>query len=258
MQLRVAAVTRSLVPFLLIFVIWWSVTHVYEIPRAYLPKPEEVWQALEDNVRSGVLLEYLTISLRRLFLGFAIGSSIGLLLGFIFGMISNLGRFFRPLVQFFNSISGITWLPIVIIWLGIGEPVIIFVIVNVVLFLVLLNTMLGVQSVPKVYENALYTLGASKARIISDVIVPGSLPYVLTGLRVGFGMSWRALIAGEIVASSAGLGYQIYIASSYFKQEVVVMGILIVGTLAAILDFILFEPIETMTVRRWGLVTEHA
>jgi NitT/TauT family transport system permease protein/taurine transport system permease protein len=256
MRGRGLAITQSAFPFLVLVALWWALTHTYAVPRALFPRPDEVWAALMENLRSGVLAEYMGVSLRRLLIGFGIGSALGVVLGFLFGLLPGVGRFFRPLVQFLNSISGITWLPLVIIWLGLGEQVIAFVIVNAVIFVVLLNTMTGVQVVPKVYEQALYTLGGTRWHVIRDVLIPGALPHILTGLRLALGMAWRALIAGEIVASSSGLGYQIYIGSSYFKQDVVVMGIIVVGILATMLDRILFEPLEDRTIRRWGLVVE--
>ncbi len=257
MRGRVVAWTQSVIPFIGLILAWWILTTTYAIPRALFPRPSEVWEIFVQSVADGSLIWNLGISLARLLISFALGGILGILLGFGMGLFAGLGRFLRPLINFFNSISGITWLPLIMLWLGLGERVIGFVILNAVVFVVALNTMVGVQVVPRVYENALYTLGGTRWHVIRDVLIPGALPHMLAGLRVALGMGWRALIAGEIVASSSGIGYQIYLGSSYFKQDLVVMGILMVGLMATLLDRLIFEPLEQATIRRWGLVVEH-
>lgn len=257
MRGRFLAWTQSAISFVGLWIAWWVLTTTYAIPRAFFPRPGEVWDIFVQSLADGSLLQNLGVSLGRLIVAFAIGSGMGVLLGFLMGLFASLGRFLRPLINFFNSISGITWLPLVMLWIGLGEPAIGFVIVNAVIFVVALNTMVGVQVVPRVYEYALYTLGGTRWHVIRDVLIPGALPHILAGLRIALGMGWRALIAGEIVASSSGIGYQIYLGSSYFKQDLVVMGILVVGLMAALLDRLIFEPLEHATVRRWGIVVEH-
>ena len=257
MRGRLIGWTQSAAPFIGLVLVWWALTTTYAIPRAFFPRPGDVWAFFLQSVADGSLVHHLGISLGRLLVSFMAGSGIGMILGFLMGLFDPLGRFLRPLVSFFNSISGITWLPLVMLWIGLGEPAVGFVILNAVVFVVALNTMVGVQVVPRVYEHALYTLGGTRWHVIRDVLVPGALPHILAGWRIALGMAWRALIAGEIVASSSGIGYQIYLGSSYFKQDMVVMGILIVGIMAVLLDRLLFEPLEHATVRRWGLVVEH-
>ena len=126
-------------------------------------------------------------------------ASIG---GFIVGLNRHVSEFLNPLVVFFNAISGIVWLPLMIGWLGIGTALAVFLIWNTVFFIVFQNTVLGVQLVPQVYEQGVQALGGGRLETIRSVILPGALPYMLTGIRSGLGFGWRALIAAELVGAT--------------------------------------------------------
>ena len=126
--------------------------------------------------------------------------------GFLVGLNRTAAEILNPLVVFFNAISGIVWLPLMISWLGIGTALAVFIIWNTVFFIVFQNTALGVQLVPQVFEQGVRALGGSRFETIRSVILPGALPYILTGIRTGLGFGWRALIAAELVGASSGLG----------------------------------------------------
>jgi ABC-type nitrate/sulfonate/bicarbonate transport system permease component len=130
--------------------------------------------------------------------------------GFIAGLNRPIAEFLNPLIIFFNAISGIVWLPLVIGWLGIGTALAVFLIWNTVFFIVFQNTVLGVQLVPQVFEEGVQALGGGRWETIRSVILPGALPYLLTGIRSGLGFGWRALIAAELVGATTGLGQMIF------------------------------------------------
>ncbi len=251
-QLR--SFSRSGVAFVVLIAIWWIITGLGFVSRAYLPSPPAVSSALLDGLRDGSLLDNMSASIVRLVVGYAIASILGIVVGVLMGLIPGIGRFFRPVLSFFNSLSGITWLPLAIAWFGIGPLTIGFVIFNSVFFIVAISTLSGVQSVPKVYENALLTLGGKPLDVVTQVLIPGAMPSVITGLRLGMGFGWRALIAVEMVAGSVGMGYLIFQASYYFQQNILLAGILVIGVIALILDRVIFEPLERRTIECWGLV----
>src|SRR5574341_390454 len=251
---KIFSVGRSVLSFTVLLVVWWLLTAFNVVPRAYLPSPALVGEAFVQDLSNGSLFENLWISILRLLTTFAVASMLGIVVGVAMGLVPNLGRFFRPILSFFNSLSGITWLPLAIAWFGIGELTIAFVIFNSVFFIVAVNTLTGVQTVPKVYEQAMLAMGSGRLRLIVDVLIPGALPNIITGLRLAMGFGWRALIAVEMVAGAIGMGYMIFNASYIFRQDIIVMGILIVGVVALMIDQLLFAPLERRTIERWGLV----
>jgi NitT/TauT family transport system permease protein/taurine transport system permease protein len=162
----------------------------------------------------------------------------------------------NPLAVFFNAISGIVWLPLMITWIGIGTALAVFLIWNTVFFIVFQNTVLGVQLVPEVLEQGVRALGAGRMETLRSVTLPGALPYILTGIRSGLGFGWRALIAAELVGAASGLGTMIFDAAEYHRSDIIMSGCLIIGTIAIIMDRWLLLPIERRTVQRWGLVSD--
>ncbi len=251
---KIFTVGRSALSFAVLFIVWWFLTAFNVVPRAYLPSPVLVGEAFAQGLADGSLLENLWISILRLLTTFVVASALGVAVGVAMGLAPNLGRFFRPILSFFNSLSGITWLPLAIAWFGIGERTIAFVIFNSVFFIVAFNTLTGVQTVPKVFEQTMLTLGSGRLRLIADVLIPGALPNIITGLRLAMGFGWRALIAVEMVAGAIGMGYMIFNASYVFRQDIIMMGILVVGAVALAIDQLLFAPLERGTIERWGLV----
>ena len=251
---RLASLGRSSLSFIVLLAVWWGVTAFELVPRTFLPAPLTVGEALVSSLSDGSLFENLWISILRLLATFVVASLLGIIAGVVMGLIPNVGRFFRPILSFFNSLSGITWLPLAMAWFGIGELSIAFVIFNSVFFILAFNTLTGVQSVPRVFEQAMLTMGSGRVRLIADVLIPGALPNIITALRLGMGFGWRALIAVEMVAGTVGMGFMIFNASYVFKQDIILMGILIVGAVALAIDQLLFAPLERRTIERWGAI----
>jgi len=185
-----------------------------------------------------------------------VASRTGVAAGFVVGLNRNAAEILSPLVVFFNAISGIVWLPLMITWIGIGTALAVFLIWNTVFFIVFQNTVLGVQLVPEVLEQGVRALGANRMETLRSVTLPGALPYILTGIRSGLGFGWRALIAAELVGAASGLGTMIFDAAEYHRSDIIISGCLIIGTIAIIMDRWLLLPIEQRTVQRWGLVSD--
>ncbi len=234
--------------------IWGITSHLIPRSNLYLPSPAAVAAALVELLAKGILLDYMAESLRRVILGTAIGLMVGVPLGILIGINSKVAEFFYPLLNFFQSLSGIAILPLVIVWFGYTEKTILVAINYTVLFPVVFNVMLGVRSVPRIYVNALRTLGASRLRIVGDVLLPGALPHVVTGLRLGMAYGWRALIAAEMLVGANGLGFMIFNAQSFFLTNRIILGMLLIGTLWVLIDRFMFRPLEADTIQRWGLV----
>jgi NitT/TauT family transport system permease protein/taurine transport system permease protein len=166
-------------------------------PRVFLPGPLDVWNAFISLTYKGILPEYLQDSMLRLAVGAFWGITLGIPLGLLIGMSRRAHTALWPLLLFFQAIGDVAWLPILVIWFGYGLVAMTFVIVYTVIFPVVLNTVLGVRSIHVNMHRAALSLGASKARVLWEVVLPGALPNIVTGLRNGLGYGWRALIAAE-------------------------------------------------------------
>jgi NitT/TauT family transport system permease protein/taurine transport system permease protein len=233
---------------------WGLAAAMLPLPDYYLPPPTAVLAALGDLVAKGILPDYVAESVRRIVLAAVLGLVVGVPLGLILGMSRRVADFFYPLLNFFQSVSGVAWLPLMLVWFGFGERTILMAVNYTVLFPVIFNALLGVRSVPRLYVNALRTLGASPWRVARDVLVPGALPSIATGMRLGLAYGWRALIAAEMLVGANGLGFMIFNAQNFHLTARIMLGMGIIGVLWVALDYFLLRPLEEATVARWGLV----
>jgi len=246
---------RSIVPFIPLVALWAIIAAAGVFPRAFLPGPVEVVQSFGTLVYKGILPEYLEDSVVRLVVGAAAGVALGIPLGVLVGLNARAREILWPVLLFFQAIGDIAWLPILLIWFGFSLTTMTFVLVYTVLFPVVLNTALGVRSVPEDLRRAARTLGASPARVVWEVILPGSLPNIITGLRNGLGFGWRALIATEIIVGTSGIGFLMFDARRAGSVVEILLGMIVLGLLWYIVDGWILAPIERATGQRWGLVT---
>ncbi|HEV8096505.1 MAG TPA: ABC transporter permease [Burkholderiales bacterium] len=244
----------SLLPFVPLIALWAIVAEARIFPRAFFPGPMEVVHSFGSLVYKGILPEYLEDSLIRLAVGAAAGMALGIPLGVLVGMSARAHRMLWPVLLFFQAIGDIAWLPILLIWFGFGLATMTFVIVYTVLFPVVLNTVLGVRSVPIVMHRAAQSLGAPRWRILLEVVLPGALPNIVTGLRNGLGYGWRALIAAEMIVGTSGVGFLMFDARRAGSVVEILLGMIVLGLLWYVVDGWVLVPIEKKTVQRWGLV----
>lgn len=151
-------------------------------------------------------------------------------------------------------LAGIAWIPIATLWFGYGFGAITFVIFNAVFFVVAYNTLLGVSSIPLQLRNAAWSLGASRWNMLWEVLLPGALPNIVTGVRTGLGFASRGLIAAEMIATNLGLGYMLFLARDFYRTELIVFGMIVIGILWLLIDRLVLAPLERRTIERWGLV----
>jgi NitT/TauT family transport system permease protein/taurine transport system permease protein len=245
----------SAVPFIPVVALWWLVTELEVFPRVFFPGPVEVVRSFGALVYKGILPDYVQDSVVRLAVGAVAGVALGIPLGVLIGTSRRAHAALWPLLLFFQAIGDIAWLPILVIWFGYGLVTMTFVIVYTVLFPVVLNTVLGVRSIPTDLHRAALSLGASRPRILWEVVLPGALPNIVTGLRNGLGYGWRALIAAEIIVGTSGIGFLMFDARRAGSVVEILLGMIILGALWTIVDGWILAPIERATGQRWGLVT---
>ncbi len=240
-------------PFIGLFLLWIVAWQVIQPPLATFPSVGEVVTAFTKMLKDGSLWANVSASGSRWIIGFFVGAVSGIAFGVLVGLNRWAARFFEPLAIFFTAMSGIAWIPLAIVWFGIGTTNVVFVIWNSVFFLVFSNVLLGVRSAPPIYGQAARTLGATRTQIVSHVIIPAALPYTLTGLRAGAGYGLRALVAAEIIGAAEGIGAMIYHANEFLRSDIIVTGIILFGVIGLSIDYTI-AAVEKRTVERWGMV----
>ena len=244
----------SLVAILLLALFWWALTNVFGVPEYIFPSLSSVASALWEALLSGRLLDDIRISIVRLLLGAVVGIVSGIALGFLVGLSRTARIAVEPLINAFSGIAGIAWIPLALAWFGTGLAMSTFVIWNGMFFVVFANTILGVSRVPPTYAQAIFTLGGDRREVLRSVILPGALPDILTGVRVGLAFAWRSLIAAELMGSPMGLGQWVNEAATYQRTDRILAGCLTIAVLGVLLEALIVSWIARRTVVRWGTV----
>ena len=264
---RLRKIVLGAIPFLALGILWqMNAVHRWLAP-IHVPPPSAVWNAmfnlqegcpgLMDALRqnSGCLLtNHILSSMGRVGLSLVVVLPLGIAFGVLAGMHRRLANALEPVGVFANAISGIAWVPLAIVWFGVGWLTTLFILLNIVFWLVFFNTLLGVRSVPRVYENGVLTLGATWRKVITQVYIPGALPSIVTGIRMSMGFGWRALIAAEMIGGDRGLGFMLFVSAQEYKTEEVFLGVLVIAVIWMITDRACLVPLERWTIERWGLV----
>jgi NitT/TauT family transport system permease protein/taurine transport system permease protein len=240
-------------PFVILVAVWWIVKIAFGLDTSVLPSPAEAIRSAGALIRTGVLVDYTTQSLVRMAIGGVIGIVVGIPIGLLLGANRLISIMFRPLLNTLQGLSGIAWLPLVNVWFGFGTTTILAVILYTVTFPVAFNTMVGVQTVPLSYSNALRTMGAGRLYLFTHVWLPGALPSILLGARLGLAYGWRALIAAEMVLNAGGLGYLLFQSGGARNTSVIVFEMVLMGVIWVFIDRAILRPIEEQTVVRWGM-----
>lgn len=250
------ALLRPILPFVPLVILWEMVVRARIYPEFIFPSPFTVAASAVQLARNGWLWEHIASSLLHLGLGFAVGLALAVPLGLAMGFNRVVAAYFDPIVNFLQAIPGLAWAPLAILWLGLTPEAVTLIIFNATFFPLLFNVLQGVRSADQALLDAALTLGASRGRLIRDVILPGSLPSAITGIRISVGHGFRALVGAEMIIATAGIGFMIFDARRYMQSEVVILGMILMGLLWLLMDRLLLKPIERRTIERWGLVRE--
>lgn len=226
---------RGVLSVAIAFLAWEIVARLFFV-SAVLPAPSVILREFVAHARSGQLGLDVVYSLRRVLVGFAAGSALGMTLGLAMGAVGPVRRLLEPLVQFFRFIPPIAWLTPVLIWFGIGENGKYVLIIYTTTFMVTLNTFAGVLAVPVNRLRAARCLGARRWQLFAYVIVPATLPFVLTGMRIGMGNSFQTLIVAEMLAANEGLGHLIMNGRTQLSTELIFVGVLTLGIIGLATD----------------------
>lgn len=236
-----------------IVLIWYLVTAAESWNNLLFPGPLEVWVSLLKGMQEGSLPQAIMGSMKRLIVGYGIALAIGIPLGLLLGRVRWLDDTIGTLSLGFQALPSICWLPLAVLWFGLSESAMLFVVVMGSLMAVLLAVRDGVRKIPRLYIRASRVLGASAWKSYYYVILPASLPAILTGAKLGWSFAWRSLMAAELLYVSTGLGSSLMMARELHDMALVVATMLVIVAIGLIFDRIFFGALERAVHQRWGL-----
>jgi ABC-type nitrate/sulfonate/bicarbonate transport system permease component len=227
----------------------WTILSLLLNPRLF-PPPPIVLAAAWSMIVSGELAVDALQTTARVLVGFIGGSVSGIILGLLLGRITIARSLLQPIVGFARNLSPVAILPLAIIWFGIGETAKYFVVFWGTIFFVTFATLYAVQTVPRIRIRAAQCFGASKFRVLTDIVIPSAIPYIWSGMRVALASSIMSVVAAELVAAQSGLGYLIMESRVLVETERMFVGLIALATLGLLLDFA-FVKLGHLTMRRY-------
>jgi NitT/TauT family transport system permease protein len=223
--------------FVLMFVSWSLTAKAHIVSDVFLPPPSAVWNGFTEYVRSGNFWPDVAASTKRVLIGFGISAALAIPLGLMMGTFRAVEAFFEPFTDFVRYMPAPAFIPLLIIWLGIGEQLkwgVIFIGVFVQLVLLVMD---AASRVPQEMIDTAYTLGASKWQVVFGVIAPAVAPEIWDLLRITLGWAWTYLVVAEVVAADTGLAHAIVVAGRFLRTDLVIVGIVIIGIIGMLFDF---------------------
>lgn len=242
---------RGIIPLAALVALWEIVTRFNLIPGCFfLPPFTAVLQELFYMTISGVLLNHLLRSLIRVLAGFLAGSALGIMVGIMMGYSKVVDEMLNPIISLLYPIPAIGWLPLLMLWIGIGEALPITIIFICSFFPVAYTTATGIKSVDKKLIKAAETLGASPRKILTSVVLPLALPTIFTGLRLEAGMAWRVIIAAEMIAIPTGIGALFMQAESLIRIDIIIVCLIVLAVMSFSFEKV-FQYLE-LKLCRWA------
>lgn len=253
----VSNVFGNLFPFLTLAVAWEIVVKLQVFPPVLMPSLERVFATFWKMLMNGTLTLHMAASMSRLLVGFVVGSAIGIGIGIFMGQSRRTEKFFLPLLSALMPIPSLAWIPLFVLWFGLGNTATIAVIIFAAALPVAFNTWTGVKTANPVLIRAAHSMKCRGTKMFLKVILPASLAMIFTGLRIGLSQSWRALVAGEMLAATNwGLGFAIFDAREFLATDVMLVMVISIGFVGFLIVSVLFGIIEKRTVVKWGMLQE--
>jgi ABC-type nitrate/sulfonate/bicarbonate transport system permease component len=247
---------RNIYPFVVVGGLWEAVAHLGIFPIQFFPTLESIAAAFARLTASGVLPHHAFDTLIRLTVGFALAAIVGIAAGVLMGRSRRAEDILLPLVSIGAPIPGLAYAPLFLLWFGPGNIPAIALVAFVSAFPVIYNSWTGVKAVKEIWLRSAQAMGADDRRLFRHVVLPGALPYIVTGLRLGLAQAWRILVAVEMLAAVPwGLGWLIFGAQEFLNTDVMLAGIAVIALIGLGLEKLVFQPLENLTVVRWGMIT---
>lgn len=220
--------------------LWWLIAALELVPSLFLPSPQAVWNKLvvvsSQGFMDATLWQHTAASLQRILLGLMFAVLLGIPLGLWIGCNQVVRGLLDPLVEIYRPIPPLAYLPLLVIWFGIGETTKVLLIFLAILAPIIIATAHGVSSAGKSRQRVALSLGASPSQLLWHVTLPAALPSILTGVRIGLGAGWSTLVAAELVAATRGLGFMVQSAAQFLVTDIVILGILVIAIIAFVIE----------------------
>ena len=252
---RLRLIARNVFPFAVVGAVWEVVAWAGVFPRKLFPTLEDIARSFIELTISGTLPHHTLDTFIRLLTGFGFAAVAGLTIGVLMGRSRRAEDICLPLVSVLAPIPGLAYTPLFLLWFGPGQVSAMLLVAFVSMFPIIYNSWTGVKAVKEIWLRSAVALGADNRRIFRHVILPGALPYILTGLRLGLAQAWRILVAVEMLASvNWGLGWLIFGAREFLDTGAMMSGVIVIAVIGLLLEKYVFQTIEDFTVVRWGMM----
>ena len=246
---------RNALPFIVVGGAWEAVAHLHLFPAQFFPPLETVAATFVRLTASGALPHHTLDTLIRLVAGFAVAAVIGVATGIAMGRWRRVEDVLLPLISIGAPIPGLAYAPLFLLWFGPGNVPTVLLVAFVSMFPIIYNSWTGVKAVKDIWVRSAHAMGADNRRLFRHVILPGALPYIMTGLRLGLAQAWRILVAVEMLAAVPwGLGWMIFGAQEFLNTDVMLAGIAVIALIGVGLEKLVFAPLENFTLVRWGMM----
>jgi len=253
---RWRVIARTAFPFVVVGGAWEIVAHLGIFPARLFPSLETVAETFVRLTLAGILPHHAFDTLVRLLIGFALAGIAGVAVGIAMGRSRFAEDILLPLVSIGAPIPGIAYAPLFLLWFGLGNVSAVVLVGFVSAFPIMFNTWTGVKAVKEIWVRSAQAMGADQRRLFAKVILPGALPYILTGMRLGLAQAWRILVGVEMLAAVPwGLGWLIFGAREFLDTDVMLSGIVVIAVIGLALEKLVFQRLEEFTVVRWGMMT---
>jgi sulfonate transport system permease protein len=233
---RLWAVGIATIAPLAVVVAWAVASSLGFLPEQILPPPARVWQNFLEIVADGDLAQHASISAIRVFAGFTIGASLGLVLGIAMGLSETCDDYVRPLFTAVSQVPTIGWIPLLMLFLGIGEALKIVIIAKAALIPMVLNTSSGIRAIPPGYMEVARAFRFTRWQLLRRLVLPAAVPPIFTGVRYGLTKAWSALVAVELLASAEGLGYLLVWGRQMFWLDTMIVAMILIGVVGYVMD----------------------
>jgi NitT/TauT family transport system permease protein len=233
--------------------LWQLVVRMEIWPRYLVPGPRDVLDSLKTDIDNGLIPHALKSSLQRLAIGYSIAFGIGMVIGIATGAWRWVDETVGSLVLGLQSLPSITWQPLAIVWFHLSERAILFVVVMGSIFAISISARDGVRNIPVLQKRAAQTFGARRLQLYRYVILPGMLPSLVQGLKLGWSFAWRSLMAAELIFVTIGLGHLLSVGRDFNDMNMVVAVMLVIIAIGLAVDRLVFGTVEAYVRDRWGL-----
>jgi NitT/TauT family transport system permease protein len=251
---RIRSIRRAAITLIVVASLYEVAARSGHFPQALLPTLPDVAATLWASLLDGTILGHAGATLYRVLAGFGLAVFFGLPIGVLMARFRPVERFILPLMSALMPIPSLAWVPVFILWFGLGNAVTILIVFYAALFPMLLNTWTGVRSVNPIWLRAAGAMGANERALFWKVIIPGASPFIITALRQAFLRSWIAVIGAEMLAGSDwGLGWVIFDAKEFLNANVMMASIVVIGLIGFATERLVFGSIERATIYRWGM-----